>query len=160
MTHSGGAFGMLLGGLTDLFIRGDADLWPTRGLGYGAGFGVLATGLLATQVRVAPSRVLMIDLAASLGALGGAAAASPLVFGDDRTPTEDRLWLATVTAGTLGGAAIGAYMTRPVTQGGGSASSVEGPNHTPLPFAGVIGESVTRKGQRSPVLGGGIQGVW
>lgn len=160
MTHSGGAFGMLLGGLTDLFIRGDADLWPTRGLGYGAGFGVVATGLLATQVRVAPSRVLMIDLAASLGALGGAAAASPLVFGDDRTPTEDRLWLATVTAGTLGGAAIGAYITRSETEDGGIAVSDEAPNHTPLPFAGVIGESVTRKGQRSAVLGGGIQGVW
>ena len=164
MTHSGGAFGMLLGGLTDLFIRGDADLSPTRGLGYGAGFGVLATGLLATQVRVAPSRVLMIDLAASLGALGGAAAASPLVFGDDRTPTEDRLWLATVAAGTLGGAAVGAYITRDgdfsASHSNGSKASAANQTRVPLPFAGVIGESVTRTGLRSPVLGGGLQGVW
>lgn len=159
MTQSGGAFGMLLGGLTDLFIRGNADLSPTRGLGYGAGFGVLSAGLLATQVRVSPSRVLMIDLAASLGALGGAAAASPLVFGDDRTPTEDRLWLATVGVGTLGGAAVGAYITRD-SSGDDSRDSADGFARSPLPFAGVIGESVTRTGLRSPVVGGGLQGVW
>ncbi len=41
-------------------------------------------GALATQVELAPSRVLLIDLGAMLGGLTVAAASSPLVFADER----------------------------------------------------------------------------
>jgi len=74
---------------------------------------VLTAGALATQVKVTSSRMLLIDLAASLGALTGAAAASPLLLVDEsEDPTRNRVWLASIGAGTVIGGAIGWLSTR------------------------------------------------
>jgi len=122
LAHSGGAIGTLIGGLTEMAYRGTTkstvDRTGThrpyeRGIGYGAGIGVLAAGALATQVKVTASRMLLIDLAASLGALTGAAAASPLLLVDEKeSPTRNRLWLASIAAGTVIGGGIGWLSTR------------------------------------------------
>lgn len=153
LAHSGGAFGLLLGGMAQLAYEGRTDTTPSRGMGYGAGAGVLVAGALATQVQVAPSRVLLVDLGAVLGGLTGAAAASPLVFGDNKTETKDRVWLASVAAGTVAGAGVALFVTRP------QSSPQVGRLHL-QPYGGIIGQSVTRNGQHAPVVGAGVNGTW
>ncbi len=157
LAHSGGAFGMLLGGMTQLAYEGRTDSTPTRGMGYGAGAGVLVAGVLATQVQVAPSRVLLVDVGAVLGGLTGAAAASPLVFGKTTTEAKDRAWLASVAGTTVAGAGIALFITRPHPETSASAS------HRMFqlqPYGGVIGESVGWNGRRAPIVGAGANGTW
>jgi hypothetical protein len=113
LAHSGGAGGTLLGALTEMAVRGSTSSTPERGMGYGAGVGVVTAGALATQVKVTSSRMLLIDLAASLGALTGAAAASPLLLvHESEDPTRTRLWLTSIAAGTVIGGTIGWFSTR------------------------------------------------
>ena len=111
LTHSGGAFGLLFGAMTEAAIDGSRDVTPTRGMGFGTGAGVLAAGVIATQVDITASRMLLVDLSVSLGWLGGAALASPLLFVDDPDETELRLWLAAAAAGSIAGGVIGWYAT-------------------------------------------------
>lgn len=114
LAHSGGAFGTILGGLTQMAYRGRTDFVPRLGLGYGAGLGVLTTGLLATQVDMSPSRGLFIDIAGGLGGVAGAAVASPILFVDvDPVPeSRERIWLGSVGVGILVGLGAGWYLTR------------------------------------------------
>jgi hypothetical protein len=113
IAHSGGAFGLGLGGLGELLVQGETDETPVRGFGYGAIAGVVAGGALATQVDLSTSRVLLVDLGASLGALGGAALGSPLLLVEEEAnPTRTRLWLSAVGVGTLAGGALGYFLTR------------------------------------------------
>jgi len=116
LAHSGGAAGTLLGGLTQMAVEGTTaftEPTPQRGMGYGAGIGVVTAGALATQVKVTSSRMLLIDLAASLGALTGAAVASPLLLvNETEDPTRNRIWLASIAGGTVIGGAIGWFSTR------------------------------------------------
>lgn len=155
LAHSGGAFGLALGALAQLTYEGRTDVTPTRGMGYGAAIGVLGAGVLAREVQTSSSRVLLVDLSASLGGLTGAAAASPLLFGDNKTAGKDRAWLTSVAAGTLIGAGVGVWITRPRSHPHShSATSVA------LPYAGVIAESVGPGGKQTPVFGGGLQGTW
>ncbi|HKO49282.1 MAG TPA: hypothetical protein VJV79_16225 [Polyangiaceae bacterium] len=152
LAHSGGAAGTLLGGLTEMAYRGSTDFTPERGMGYGAGIGVLTAGALATQVKVSSSRMLLIDLAASLGALTGAAAASPLLLVDEQeSPTQSRLWLASIAAGTVIGGGIGWLSTR------GSSSKNE-KFLGALPYFSMEPANPTR-GTRS-FMSLGLQGVW
>jgi len=111
LAHSGGAFGALLGAMTDAAIRGDTAGSLERGVGWGTGAGVLVGGALATQLDISPSRALLIDLSASLGALGGAALASPLLLVDESNPDRTRLWLGSAALGTIAGGVIGWYAT-------------------------------------------------
>ncbi len=121
MVHSGGAFGTFLGALTEWTWKGKTDFEPSTGMGAGAGLGVLAAGVVATQIDASSTRVLFIDLAASLGALSSAALASPLLV-DNGTlklnpnnslpPDHYREWLVAVGGGTLIGGGIGWLMTR------------------------------------------------
>lgn len=155
LTHSGGAFGMLLGGITQLAYEGRTDETPTRGMGYGTGAGMLLAGLIATQVTVAPSRVLLIDLGASLGALTFAAAASPLLFvQEERSPGTNRAWLSTVAAGTVAGGVFAWWLTRPSSP----RRTAEAISSTLSPFAGVLGESRTADGRSRPIYGLGLHG--
>ncbi|MCC6668830.1 MAG: hypothetical protein IT375_34100 [Polyangiaceae bacterium] len=155
LTHSGGAFGMALGGMAQLAFEGRTDKTPTRGMGYGAGGGVLLAGAIATQVSASSYRVLLIDLGVVLGGLAGAAAASPLVFGDEQTEGKDRAWVGSVTAGFVAGGVVAYFMTEP-----GERSASDDPNLRVVPYGGVVGESVARDGRREPVYGGGVQGLW
>jgi hypothetical protein len=112
LAHSGGALGMGLGGLTELFVKGSTGKTPVGGMGYGAALGTLGAGVLATQLDTRASRVLLIDLGATLGALTGAAAASPLLLVDEEeSKPRTRLWLGSIFAGSLVGAGIGWWST-------------------------------------------------
>jgi hypothetical protein len=104
----------------------------------------------------APSRVLLVDLSAGLGALTGAAVASPLVFGDNVGPTRNRLWLSSIALGTFVGAGIGVFTTR------GPARETRDANTQPsvVPFAGVIAQSTKPDGSAVPVTGAGVRGVF
>jgi len=152
LAHSGGAAGTLLGGLTQMAYEGKTDITPERGMGYGAGIGVLTAGALATQVKVTSSRMLLIDLAASLGALTGAAAASPLLLVDEKEdPTRNRIWLASVAAGTVIGGTIGWFSTR------GAASKDDKPAHA-MPYFNIEPANPLR-GTRS-FTSFGLHGSW
>jgi hypothetical protein len=111
LTHSGGAFGTLFGAVGEVMVRGESPQTPVRGMGIGAGAGVLLAGALSTQVELPSSRVLLLDLGLSVGALGGAALGSPLLLVDESDPLRTRLWLAAVTAGAIGGAVVAYYAT-------------------------------------------------
>jgi hypothetical protein len=156
LTHSGGAFGLFFGGLTQLAIDGKTDDTPTLGMGYGAGAGVLVAGTLATQIQLSSSRVLLVDLGTALGGLGGAAAASPLVFGDEVTKTKNRAWVGSIAVGALAGAALTYWITEPSS----ASSENESQRQLALPYAGVIAESTARDGRRVPAVGGGLLGTW
>ncbi len=151
LAHSGGAAGTLIGGLTEMAYRGSTKLTPERGIGYGAGIGVLAAGALATQVKVTSSRMLLIDLAGSLGALTGAAAASPLLLVREKeSAARNRLWLASIAAGTVIGSGIGWLSTR------GSTQTERGALATPY-FA--MEPADPTRGTRS-FMSLGVQGLW
>ncbi|MEI7891859.1 MAG: hypothetical protein WCI05_02140 [Myxococcales bacterium] len=149
LAHSGGAVGMLFGGLGELAFRGATDRTPQTGMGYGAAIGLVSAGFLATRVRTSPSRVLLVDLGVGLGALAGAAAASPLVFDQ---PTEGRTsaWLGVTLGGAVAGGAVSWWLTRSMT--------AEGRAHRGAPIVGVIGQSATPWGT-VPAYGLGYSGV-
>jgi hypothetical protein len=155
LAHSGGAAGTLIGGLAEMAYYGSTKLTPERGIGYGAGIGVLAAGALATQVKVTSSRMLLIDLSASLGALTGAAAASPLLLVREKESLgRNRLWLASIAAGTVVGGGIGWLSTR-----GSSKGEALDSNHLhATPYLGMEPADPTR-GTRS-FMSLGVQGLW
>jgi hypothetical protein len=155
LAHSGGAFGLLLGGLGEWGVEGSLDRTPSRGMGFGAGAGVLVAGTLATQIDVAPSRVLLVDLGAMLGALTGAAAASPLAFGESETEGKNRLFVVSTAAGALGGAAIAFLTTRPSAAAQAGSSRRVSARPRALPWAGSF---VGPGGSRA--LGAGVLGAW
>lgn len=133
LTHSGGAVGMGLGGLTQLFIEGRTKKTPIGGMGYGAAIGTLGAGLLATQLELKASRVLAVDLGATLGALTGAAAASPLLIVDqEERKWRTRTWLGSIFTGSLLGAGIGWWATRKTATA--SAESDKAPAALPYAF--------------------------
>jgi hypothetical protein len=143
IAHSGGAFGLGLGGLGELLVRGETDETPVRGFGYGAIAGVVAGGALATQVDLSTSRVLLVDLGASLGALGGAALGSPLLLVEEEAnPTRTRLWLSAVGVGTVAGGALAYLVTRDMAS-----------ETATLPFAPYAGVTPERGGGTRTELG-------
>jgi hypothetical protein len=107
LTQSGAGFGLLLGGLTEAMIKGDADASPRRGLGWGALSGLLVAGAVATQFDVpSATDVLFIDLSALLGGLAGAALGTPVLVSQTESPTRDRIWLSGIIAGAITGATL------------------------------------------------------
>lgn len=110
-THSGAVLGLVLGGLGEMAVDGDAQAKPTRGIGYGILAGVTLAGALATQLRTPqPTEMLSIDLSALLGGLGGAALGTPLLVSQERSERRDRIWLSGVMLGTAVGAGIGYWL--------------------------------------------------
>jgi hypothetical protein len=134
LTHSGGAFGMLFGAMTEVAIDPDTEGTPTRGMGFGAGVGVLAAGIAATQVEISASRMLLVDLSVTLGGLGGAALASPLLFVEESNPTHTRLWLGAVAGGAVAGGFIGWYFTDSDDKEASAFSVVPYATRTPSPY--------------------------
>lgn len=159
LAHSGGAVGTLIGGLTQLAYEGNTKETPVRGFGYGAGLGVLAAGALATQVKVTSSRMLLIDLSASLGAVTGAALASPLPLSlregeRDSEPWRTRVWLASIGVGTIVGGGIGWLTTRSAS----TEERADAAHPPPMPYVAVQPADPLR-GTRS-FVGLGVQGLW
>lgn len=141
LTHSGGAFGLLLGGLSQMAIQGDTELMPARGMGIGAVVGSIVAGAVASQLETpSPSDLLFADLSALLGGLVGAAVGTPLLVGQDRSATRDRLWIASVGLGALSGGVLGLWLTR----GEGSAAPLASstwrlqPGHSGFPLGATL----------------------
>lgn len=150
LAHSGAALGLGLGALGDFFYRGDLEqATPYTGAGYGAAVGLVTGGAIAMFTKVDPSRVLLVDLGAGLGAAAGAAAASPLLF-EDVTPAKTRGFVAATAVGTLAGGFTAWLLTR----------EKRVPQATSLrlvPFGGVVGASPET---REPAYGAGVRGVF
>ncbi len=159
LAHSGGAFGTLLGGLTEALVHPALEDPPLRGIGYGSAAGVVLAGALAPIIETSPSRVLFVDLSASLGALTGAAVAAPvLLVGDEGDEVSDgrrRVVVASVMGGAVLGGALGIWMTREETSVRGNL-----PTYTVRPEVGVIGVSEASDGRLSPQYGAGLSGTW
>lgn len=159
LAHSGGAFGTLLGGLTETLVHPELEDPPLRGIGYGSAAGVVLAGALAPIVETSPSRVLFVDLSASLGALTGAAVAAPvLLVGDEGDEVSDgrrRVVVASVMGGAVLGGAIGIWMTQDAPA---SRSSL--PAYSARPEVGVIGMSEGSDGRLAPLYGAGVSGTW
>jgi hypothetical protein len=151
LANSGGALGLFMGALGELAYRGTTtDVTPYTGMGYGSAIGLVAAGILATRVTTTPSRVLLVDLGVGLGALAGAALASPLIF-QDTTEGKTRAWLAATLGGSLAGGTLAFLFTR-------EAWSSKAAKAAPLyPLTGVIGTSETRLGP-VPAYGVGVGG--
>jgi hypothetical protein len=152
LTHSGAVMGLLLGGLGEMTIRGDAEFSPRRGMGIGALGGVLVAGTIATQFDVPSSTdVLAIDLSALLGGLTGAALGTPVLVSQEESPARDRIWLSGIMLGTVAGAGLGYWITQsddePVesAEPGGRTSGL-----TFMPQLGWMGRP----------LGFGVSGSW
>jgi hypothetical protein len=111
LAHSGGAFGAVFGAMVEMGHRGKTTGSLKLGLGWGAAAGVVGLGAVATQLDLPASRVLLLDLATTLGLLSGAAAASPLLRVDDPNETRTRLWLASAGVGAIAGGVIGWFAT-------------------------------------------------
>ncbi|HEX3770519.1 MAG TPA: hypothetical protein VHV30_06640 [Polyangiaceae bacterium] len=147
LAHSGGALGLLLGGATQLLRDGKtpAETTPYVGMGLGTAIGVVGAGVLATQVTVSPSRVLLIDVGVGGGALIGAAAASPLIFQNLKAGAT-RGWLAATIGGSVAGGVLAWYLTRDVP-------AKASPSWLPaLPVPSVLGTSATPAGAK-PIYG-------
>jgi hypothetical protein len=152
LTHSGGAFGLVLGGMTEFAIRDSGFREaPHRGLGIGTAAGVLLAGVAATRLQVEPSRVLLIDLGAGLGGLAGAAAASPFIV-RDRTEGGDRAFLLTTMGTTIAGGVAAWLWTRKSPPPPAAASSL------PRFGVGIIAESPPGFGPSRPVVGLDVSG--
>ena len=152
LVHSGAALGTFAGSLADLIVRGSTTASPSRGAGFGSAIGLVSAGLLATTVRVSPSRVLLVDLGAGLGALAGASLASPLVF-EDVTVSKTRGFLAATAAGTLLGGGLAWFFTRD------AKANTDTNSARFAPTAGVIGQSATPSGA-VPAYGVGLGGTF
>jgi hypothetical protein len=148
LTHSGAGMGFWIGSLVDLGYRGTtgplATNGPTpyRGAGLGSAIGLVASGTAAVFLDIAPSRVLLVDLGFGVGTLAGAAAGSPLIFGN-LTPDKTRWFLGGTVAGGLVGGTAAWLLTRdsPLTKKVSQSPWLKG-----MPNAGIIGQSVTRTG--------------
>lgn len=155
LVNSGAALGLGLGALADFFYAGDIEnRTPYTGAGVGTAVGLLAGGTLATFAQVSPSRVLLVDLGAGLGAATGAALASPLVF-ENVTQDKTRGFVAATAGGMLVGGSIAWFLTR--ERSAPKAAAKNEPRITP--FGGVVGGSVTREGS-VPAYGAGVRGTW
>ncbi len=153
LVHSGAALGLSLGALADLFYHADLEHRPYTGAGYGTAAGLLGAGTLAVLLQVSPSRVLLVDLGAGLGAAFGAAAGSPLVF-EDVTEAKTRGFLVSTAAGTLLGGAVAWWLTRDR-----GTSKAPRASWTLTPTGGVIGASATGHGP-VPAYGVGARGTF
>jgi hypothetical protein len=156
LAHSGGGFGLALGGLTELAVRGDVSQTPFTGMGYGAGLGWLAAAAIATHVEVSASRVLAVDLGALLGGLGGAALASPLMFGTTG-PDRRRGWLGATAGASLLGGGMAWYISRSSSPRNGPKPLVASIDPRWIPSVGLLGESAAVD-ERAPIVGVTWQG--
>jgi len=169
LTHSGGALGLFLGGLTELAARGtQPSVTPNYGAGIGSAVGVVSAGALASLVRVSASRVMLIDLGFGVGALAAAASGSPLLFETPVGENRARAFALITGAGTLVGGAVAWFLTRSMPSEPAAASRAQLSSHGPhpprrsalsnvTPMGGVIGSSATPNGT-VPAYGLGLTG--
>lgn len=125
---TGTFLGALGGGLGARLVSGKLETPLTRGLGEGIGLGLLGATALATTVDLDANRLVNLDLGAGLGALVGAAAASPFLLEKPSAKT-DRAFVGCTLAGAVAGGALGWWLA-PTT-----------PTARPLLVTPVVGEA-------------------
>lgn len=141
LAHSGGALGLAYGAAAEYLVNGSTSGTPYTGMGYGAAIGLVGAGVLATQVSLSPSRMLLIDVGAGGGALLGAAAASPLIVLENQTEANVRGWISATVAGSLVGGGLAWWLTRDRHPDPKASFLKWG-----TPSAGLIGASATPTG--------------
>jgi hypothetical protein len=140
-----------------IYHDGTTDQVPYRGMGYGAGVGVLLGGLAATQVKLTSSRVLFIDLSAGLGALTGAALGSPLlIFENDVVAARKQAWLGLIGAGAVVGGGVGWYLTRHWS----SRDADSSPQVSFWPYLTALPRLTQTNAQQPSELALGVQGLF
>ena len=110
LAHSGGGLGLVVGGLSEFAVTGVSDEVPFSGMGYGVGIGWLLGATAAIHIHPDVAQVLTIDLGTMLGGLVGAAAASPLLFGEP-DDNKTRGWVAATGGGLLLGAGFSWWLS-------------------------------------------------
>ncbi|MBW2454000.1 MAG: hypothetical protein JRI68_05805 [Deltaproteobacteria bacterium] len=110
LAHSGGALGLLVGGLAEFAESGQADQIPHGGMGYGAMGGWLIASAVAINYHPDLTQMITIDVGILLGGLAGASAGSPLLF-DEVDATKTRGWVAATGGGMLAGGALAWWLT-------------------------------------------------
>jgi hypothetical protein len=160
LVHSGSALGMLMGGASEWLVRGRttdiAEAWPNTGMGVGTAIGLLGAGVLATRVTTTPSRVLLVDVGVGGGALVGAAAASPLIF-DNQREGPVRAWLAISMASSVLGGGVAWWLTRDAPASAAPSRSLLPSWWRGTPAIGLLGTTPTRRGE-VPIYGLGLHG--
>ena len=160
LVHSGATLGLLMGGATEWLVQGKtsdiADSTPNTGMGVGTAIGLVSAGVLATRVTTTPSRVLLIDVGVGGGALIGAAAASPLIFNNQRTGPV-RAWLGVSLASSILGGGVAWWLTRDSAPGAPPAKSLIPWLPPGRPMVGVLGASPAPGGS-VPIYGIGWEG--
>lgn len=112
-SHSGALFGSIAGGFVQQLLEPNPDTFPSLGVGIGAGGGWLLTSLGTAQWMpgLSSSRVLFADLGGFLGALVGAAAASPTIVSQGTPrPADQRAFVGASLAGLVVGATVGYWL--------------------------------------------------
>lgn len=110
LSNEGGAFGTLAGGLIQRLAAPNNAAMPSLGMGIGSAAGWLAAGLIGpfTLSELSSSRVLFAGLGGSVGALTGAAVASPAVVNADRRePKKEGVLFASALGGLVLGSVVG-----------------------------------------------------
>ncbi len=109
-TFGTGAFlGALGGSLGARLVTGKLESPLTTGVGEGVSLGLLAATVLATTADVDPNRLVNLDLGAGLGALVGAAAATPFLL-EKPSSTMDRAFVGCTLAGAATGGVLGWWL--------------------------------------------------
>lgn len=151
LAHSGGALGVVVGGLIQFSYKGSTTSTPFMGAGVGSLVGLVGAGTTAALVPVAASRVLLVDLGTGLGGLAGAAGGSPLLVASNVTPARTQGFVAATLGGMLVGGGTAWLLTRDRAK-----KAAELPLDL-TPIAGVIGQSEVRGG-KVPAYGFGVAG--
>ncbi len=162
LAHSGGALGLLVGGLAEFAESGKSDEVPHAGMGYGAMGGWLLASALAITYHPDVVQMLTLDVGLLLGGLAGASAASPLLF-DEVTADKTRGWVAATGGGMLAGGAIAWWLSldddSPADHAAGAAARFVSQVGVPLP--GIIGLPLTPGELGQPGLGVQLHGeLW
>jgi len=108
-SQSGAIFGALIGGFTQELVDPVTGKFPRLGVGIGMTGGWLAASLGTAQLLpgLSATRVLFADLGGFLGALVGAAAASPAVVNQGTQQAGDR---RAFVGASLGGLVVGSVV--------------------------------------------------
>lgn len=146
LAHSGGALGMIVGGMAEFAVTGGTNAVPYAGMGYGGISGWLIASSTAVYFHPDAGRTLAIDLGILLGGLAGASAASPLLFGDQK-PTKTRGWVAATGAGLIAGGVLAWWLSSPEDEpaaagtGKGSLATRTLISRASLPMPAIVGSA-------------------
>lgn len=158
LAHSGGAGGLVIGGLTELAVTGDTETLPLAGLGYGAAGGWLLASASATLFRPNAVDVLILDLGGLLGGLAGASAASPLLF-EKPTVDKTRGWVGATGGGIVAGTVTAAFFLPDGDDAARAREPATGWRYVPQPS--LVGQGPSEPGEiAAPGYGLTWRGPW